>query len=167
MITDYIYVLIDTSIDQYFYVGRSEDPKRRLQEHQYGARTYEEGDELKYFYASTLDSLGIPWEMKIVMECGPDTKHFEDYFVNKYRLEGHPLQNMKAGDDGPWMGRHYKSPEEFVEARKRSLQKPKVSRPIKAVRRNIDVDRTRFIDEVNKKSVSSGLQAIIDRRNKK
>lgn len=121
-VIDYIYKLVETNTGVAFYVGRTEDMKRRIGEHRYGARTYKDGDELKYLYAHNLDKCSEPWHMELLQECGPDTEHYEDFWVNKLLLDGEPLQNMKAGDSEPWMGREYKSPEEFVRVRERIIK---------------------------------------------
>lgn len=119
---DFIYALIETESKMKFYIGRTIHPKQRLTEHRYGAKTYKDGDELKYQYANALNQAGVAWEMEILMECGPNTEFYEDYFINKYRHE--PLQNMKAGDSEPWNGRDYSSPEKYLAAKAQSL-KPK------------------------------------------
>jgi hypothetical protein len=143
---DYIYSLVhlEDSKKITWYVGRTDDCKRRMREHRLHARKYKPGDEWKYEYASTLNQCGIKWSMEILMECGPDTEYYEDYFVNKMLLAGEPLQNMKRGDSEPWMGRHYASPDEFVRARAQSLQKAK---PVVATRRRSEnIERTLFAD---------------------
>ena len=55
---DFIYSLVETESKIKWYIGRTEDPKRRIGEHRYGARHYKPGDEWKYEYASTLDAAG-------------------------------------------------------------------------------------------------------------
>ena len=132
---DYIYCLFEVDTGTKFYIGRTIDPHRRLNEHRLGSKNYQKGDELKYQYANALDQLGSKWDMEILMECGPGTDFYEDFFINKYRHE--PLQNMRAGDSEPWMGRDYTSPEEFVQTRSLAIEmeklrtkevKPKVQR---------------------------------------
>ena len=117
---DYIYCLFEVDTGTKFYIGRTIDPHRRLNEHRLGSKNYQKGDELKYQYANALDQLGIKWDMAILMECGPNTDFYEDFFVNKYRHE--PLQNMRAGDSEPWMGRDYTNLEEFVAARTAAIE---------------------------------------------
>lgn len=162
-IIDYIYALVETESKVKFYIGRTEDPKRRIKEHRYGSRTYKEGDEDKYLYASQLDALGIKWEMVILMECGPDTEFYEDYFVNLYRNE--PLQNMRAGDSEPWMGRDYRNPDEFLQEKKRIIEAAKIKVP--KVKKVYDSDpaRTLFIGEKpEQKFISPAMKAILARR---
>jgi hypothetical protein len=165
--TDYIYALtyIEDGARIIFYIGRTIDPHRRLGEHRLGSRHYKDGDEWKYQYASTLDSLNIPWEMEILMECGPGTEFYEDYFINLHRNE--PLQNMKKGDDEPWMGRDYSGPSDFIKYRKAVVARQKASVPRVKVERRVDLTQpctTRFVDDVKKEIESPSLQAIRERR---
>ena len=165
---DFIYRLYEIESNKTFYIGRTIEPYRRLLEHKCGMRNYEEGDELKYQYASTLDELKLEWDMEVIQECGDDTKHFEDYYINKYRMAGEPIMNMKAGDDGPWMGREYSNPESFVAMRTALKNRPKYSSKGKTVREvlNYFYDerkeiRSRFVDDINKEQPESeGLKAI-------
>lgn len=144
---DYIYCLFEVDSDAIFYVGRTIHPQQRLKEHQYGARIYKEGDEDKYCYAHALDAIGIKWDLRVVQECGEGTEFFEDYYVNLFRMHGEPIQNMKAGDDQPWMGRSYASPEDFVAKRTKCVERmnQKVER-VKKEKRN-DQERTLFTGE--------------------
>lgn len=136
----YIYALYETDSKTKFYVGRTEDPKRRLGEHRYGAKSYKDGDENKYLYASQLDALKIKWDMEILADCDETTTHYEDYFVNLYRKE--PLQNMKAGDREPWMGIDYRTPQEFLQARQTHLNKAKFKAARVKIKRDTDPDKT-------------------------
>jgi hypothetical protein len=78
-----------------FYVGRTNEPPRRLREHNYEKK---DGTELKYQYIRDLESNNIEWEMIILEEVGPDTEHYEDFWVYKLIKEGYDLTNQKAGD---------------------------------------------------------------------
>ena len=86
---DFIYALVHEELNTeiMFYIGRTIDPHRRLLEHRLGAKNYEHGDELKYRYANKLDEFGIAWDMRVLMECGPGTEFYEDYFVNFLKLK--------------------------------------------------------------------------------
>ena len=164
-VDDFIYALIEKETKTKFYIGRTTNPFRRLAEHRYGAKYYRPGDELKYQYANALDLEGIEWDMEILMECGPDTEFYEDFFINKFRKE--PLQNMRAGDQEPWMGRDYHGPAEFVESRASILRKREMKniREIKAKNLDADVSTTKYFGDFGKKaSISTGLQAILDKR---
>lgn len=140
-VIDYIYALRETVSGEKFYIGRTIDPKRRIGEHRLGSRNYKQGDEDKYAYANALDRLGIDWGMEVLMECGLDTEFYEDFFINKHRSE--PLQNMRAGDTEPWMGRDYRNPEEFLKSKKYHLNKIKTKQP--RVQRETICDPDRMI----------------------
>lgn len=148
-VVDYIYALWhwDNKQKTYFYVGRTIHPDQRIREHRYGARAYRDGDELKYQYANALNATGTPWYMEVLMECGPDTEHFEDFYINK--LRAHPLMNMKAGDSEPWMGRDYSTPQDFVAARERALARARARAVLSPARAPAapDVERTLFVGE--------------------
>ena len=161
---DYIYALVETNSNIKWYIGRTIHPEQRIKEHRYGARIYKEGDELKYKYANALDSLNLPWHLEVLMECGPGTEFFEDYFINKFR--GEPLQNMKSGDSEPWMGRDYSSPEEFVRTRERILEIEK--KKTISTKKESDPELTVFVDDMSNmnKRISPGLQEILNRRKK-
>jgi hypothetical protein len=160
---DYIYCLFEIGSLTKFYIGRTDNPKRRLREHRYGAKNYKPGDEWKYEYASTLNAAGLKWGLEVLMTCGPDTEFYEDYFVNKYRNE--PLQNMRAGDSEPWMGRDYADARSFIQERNRCLQI--IKEPKIRVKKESDVSLTRFVDDVRKETISPALQAIYARRKPK
>ena len=78
-----------------FYVGRTNEPQRRLREHNYEKK---DGTELKYQFIREIESNNIEWEMIILEEVGPDTERFEDFWVYKLIKEGYDLTNQKAGD---------------------------------------------------------------------
>ena len=162
---DFIYALIEKDTKTKWYIGRTINPLRRLMEHRYGAKYYQPGDELKYQYANALDMAGIDWDMEILMECGPDTEFYEDFFINKFRNE--PLMNMRGGDQEPWMGRDYSDPKEFVETRASILRKREMKniKEIKAKKLDADVSTTKFFGDFGKKAkLSPALQEILDKR---
>lgn len=98
--SDNIYALYfgDDAVRAYFYVGHTTDPERRLKEHK---RSAVNGTEDKYQYIrQELDPHNIKWDMEVIKTI-PDGEYppdYERYYVIKYTLEGHPLQNMKHGD---------------------------------------------------------------------
>lgn len=165
---DYIYALIELPSRTKFYIGRTIDPKRRIGEHRSGARNYKDGDELKYLYASSLNAMGIEWEMEILDECSTETEFYEDYYINKYRSE--PLQNMRSGDTEPWMGRDYSSPTEFLLRREKIIEEELHKKKIAKIRQknrsnSSDAERTLFAGEdPNKRFVSPAYEAILKRR---
>lgn len=160
---DYIYCLYEIATGTKFYIGRTIDPARRLREHRIGSKNYKKGDEDKYQYANALDSMGIEWNMEILMECGPDTEFYEDFFVNLYRHE--PLQNMRAGDSEPWMGRDYRNPEELLAAKKQCLEE--IKNKEKRVKKHVDADPERMIfsfEDPHKKFMSPAYRKLAEKR---
>lgn len=94
---DHIYALFEelSGVKKYFYCGRTNNPSRRLKEHQYASKN---GHELKYQHIRSLN--GAPWDME-VLKIVPAVEYegdYEDYYVIKLILEGHQLTNMKHGD---------------------------------------------------------------------
>jgi hypothetical protein len=73
---------------------------------------------------------------------------------------------MRAGDSEPWMGRDYADARSFIQERNRCLQIIKEPKP-ERVKRESDVELTRFIDDVRKETLSPALQAILARRQNK
>lgn len=145
-VIDYIYALYEKESNLKFYVGRTIDPHRRLGEHRSAGKNYQPGDEWVYEYIHTLGQAGLEWDMEILMECGPDTEFFEDYFINLYRDQ--PLQNMKAGDTEPWMGRDYAGPKEFVTEKYRCIEQErirKIKRQNREKRSSVSDDVSRII----------------------
>jgi len=162
MTVDFIYALYEVQSKTKFYIGRTIHPEQRIKEHRYGARVYKDGDELKYRYANALDSLGIEWDMEVLMECGPDTEFYEDYFVNFYRHE--PLQNMKQGDSEPYMGKDYISPKDFVAAKELHQKQAKI-KAVRALKPRAFSPLTRYIDDqVEECSAIQNIRARIAAR---
>lgn len=165
---DYIYCLYEVETKTKFYIGRTIDPHRRLYEHRLGSKNYRPGDEDKYQYAQALDALGIEWDLQILAECKENTDGYEDFYVNKFRHE--PLQNMRAGDSEPWMGRDYSTPEELLAAKQHYLEQAKI-KPVKEKRVvESDPDKMLFamdFDQPHKKFVAPAFERLQkDRHNR-
>lgn len=113
-----------------FYVGRTNDKKRRLGEHK---RDWKTGTEAKYQFIRDLESKSIEWEMIPLTEVGPDCKHYEDFWVYTLILEGYELTNMKAGDslasaerdamlEMRGRGQRFKDAQSFLTEREREIK---------------------------------------------
>ena len=164
---DYIYRLYEVETNKTFYIGRTIDISRRFSEHKLGAKHYKLGDEDKYMYASALNALNLEWSIEVIYECGPDTEFYEDYFVNKFKLAGEPIMNMKAGDLEVWNGREYASPSDYVKAREiaQNLAKNKPQRIKSTLSKPCDPDRMLFVGEkISEKFVSPAMKSILLRR---
>lgn len=85
-----------------FYVGRTENAQRRLNEHRYHSLT---GDTLVYqFIREVLTANSITWDLHPVAEYTDDYVDQEDEHIMRLLVEGVRLKNMKKGDAG-WMAR--------------------------------------------------------------
>jgi len=89
-----------------FYVGRTNDPKRRLQEHRSAVKNLEH-TEYKYLWARSLEEIGLTWDLVVVGEI-EDDEDSEYEWVLKFARDNQereitffddlPLTNMKRGD---------------------------------------------------------------------
>jgi hypothetical protein len=89
-----------------FYVGHTNDPKRRETEHRSSARDLS-NTEYKYRWCRKLDEIGIPWSFVVIGEIEDDEDSEYEWILKFARKnaglnitfeEGLPLTNMKAGD---------------------------------------------------------------------
>lgn len=104
----YLYTLVFDADPQpvVFYVGHTNDPKRRLQEHR-GAVKDLEHTEYKYQWCRSLESVGLSWDLVVIDEI-EDDEDSEYAWVLKFARDNQtkniaffddlPLTNMKAGD---------------------------------------------------------------------
>lgn len=89
-----------------FYVGHTNDPKRRATEHRSSARD-PENTEYKYRWCRELANIGIKWDFVVVGEIDADEDSEYEWVLKFARrnqklgidfIDGLPLTNMKAGD---------------------------------------------------------------------
>jgi hypothetical protein len=90
-----------------FYVGRTNDPERRLSEHKSKSKDLAELT-YKYQIIRKLDEHKIDWEMTVIAENISDETESEFEYVLLFArhnqnkgvtfINGYPLANMKAGD---------------------------------------------------------------------
>jgi hypothetical protein len=90
-----------------FYVGRTNDPKRRIGEHR-SKSLHLDDETYKYQIIRKLDEHGIPWELTVIAENISDETESEYEYVLLFArhnqnkgvtfINGHPLANMKNGD---------------------------------------------------------------------
>lgn len=128
-----------------FYIGRTIDMSRRIYEHRLATKNYKKGDEWCYEFASTLEQCGIKWDMELIMQCGPDTEFYEEFFRAKYKNEGHPIQNMKIGDLEVWQGRTYSTPSGYRAAKLRAQEAAKTH--IIRIKKETDPEKTLYVGE--------------------
>lgn len=112
----YIYGLIDPRNDKIFYIGFTEYPNKRYNEHLNIRGKKREKNTYKENVINKILQLGLKPEMKIIDVCEKifnihlnmfDHEILEKYYIKKYKDEGVNLTNLTDGGDG---GRTYLKP---------------------------------------------------------
>ena len=89
-----------------FYVGRSNDPKRRFKEHKLAVKNLDH-TEYKYQWARQLEEVGVSWDLVTICEIDDDEDSEYEWVIRFARdnqergisfLDDLPLTNMKQGD---------------------------------------------------------------------
>tara|TARA_R110000868_G_scaffold3740_2_gene23119 strand:+ start:1626 stop:2330 length:705 start_codon:yes stop_codon:yes gene_type:complete len=89
-----------------FYVGRTNDPERRLKEHRLAVKNLEH-TEYKYQWARQLEAIGLTWDLVVIDEIDDDEDSEYAWVLRFARdnqsrsisfIDDLPLTNMKAGD---------------------------------------------------------------------
>lgn len=165
---DYIYALfyIQDGKKDYFYVGRSEDIKRRMGEHRSNAKAGHTEDSREFI--RNLWTVGLDFDHEILATITTDLEDYEDFWVWKLTREGYQLTNMKQGDSVRQAENSIVScntPEEFLRLRKENLNKPKLKFTMKRTGEGVFVDDLADMLK-GKGKISEGLQAILDKRKK-
>jgi hypothetical protein len=128
---DQIYALYYDYADErhYFYVGRTNDPKRRLSEHRANVKNKTHTEDVYQYIRDYRQPNGIDlWDMEILTGAEPNhsPEDEEDYWVVLLLRDGQDLKNMKHGDlrriRNEVLCRHggeFKEISDFIEFRKR------------------------------------------------
>jgi hypothetical protein len=102
MIKDQIYALYYDYADErhYFYVGRTNDPKRRLSEHRANANNCKHTEDVYEFIRKERQPNGIDlWDMELLWtQPNGRSQDCEDFWVVLLIRAGNKLKNMKRGD---------------------------------------------------------------------
>ena len=89
-----------------FYVGRTNDPRRRLQQHRTAVKNLE-NTEYKYQWCRQLEEVGVSWDLVTICEIDNDEDSEYEWVLRFARdnqeraisfLDDLPLTNMKRGD---------------------------------------------------------------------
>jgi hypothetical protein len=95
-----------------FYVGRTNDQRRRLNEHITSTRV---GTTLVYqFIREQLEPVGVAWDLFPVETYSDDYVDQEDEHIMTLLCQGVRLKNMKKGD-ATWMTRRIREAEDMVQ----------------------------------------------------
>jgi hypothetical protein len=106
--TEYLYTLVFDADPKpvIFYVGRTNDPKRRVSEHKLAVKNLEH-TEYKYSWARQLEEVGVSWDLVTICEIDDDEDSEYEWVLRFARdnqergisfLDDLPLTNMKRGD---------------------------------------------------------------------
>jgi hypothetical protein len=102
MIKDQIYALYYDFADvrHYFYVGRTNDPNRRLSEHKANAKNLTHTEDVYEFIRKERQPNGIDlWDMELLWtQPNGRSQDCEDFWVVLLIRAGNKLKNMKRGD---------------------------------------------------------------------
>lgn len=165
----YIYELYTVKDNKVFYVGQTKDITRRHKEH-ISAAKHLNNTEDKYNYIRKLKENNKLWDLRAV--CLFTDDYTEDYHIYKLLCQGINLTNMKAGDTVLQVSElasdlsivQFNTKVKEIET-KAKLPKPKWK---KRVFVNTDDSISNGLSNSKPhKTRSSGLQAIIDKRNGK
>jgi hypothetical protein len=94
----YIYALIDPITNEVRYVGRTNDPKRRMEGH---LNSSAKGNKGKFEWIAQLKAQGKRPQMTILEECTPDTwEAAEKRWIAHYRAINTAMTNKASGGHG-------------------------------------------------------------------
>jgi hypothetical protein len=81
----------------YFYVGHTNNPTRRFDEHRRAANSETKKEDVYQYIRNKV--LCQIFEMEVLCDCkAEEPDDYEDFYVIKLIRDGHELQNMKHGD---------------------------------------------------------------------
>lgn len=94
----YIYALVDPVSRKIRYIGRTNDPQRRLQQH---LGNYHRKDSYCQRWIQSVLKQGKKPRLRIIEECDEDVwRDREQYWIAFYRAKGYLLTNITDGGDG-------------------------------------------------------------------
>lgn len=94
----FIYTLIDPTTNEIRYVGKANNPEKRLEAHIYGSQV--DSNPHKYHWIKKLRRAGLKPILHVIEICADsEWKQREKYWIAKYRKSNHKLLNISKGGD--------------------------------------------------------------------
>lgn len=171
MQVDYIYALFFTLDDKkdYFYVGRSENPTRRMKEHRSNSKSGATEDSREFI--RNLWTVGLDFDHEILATITSDQQNYEDFYVWDLARQGYQLTNMKQGDSIRQAEENIGfcfTPEEFLQKRAEAIQQA-IPKEVKAKRESVcDPNKVLYsFEKPERRFVAPAMREMIARRAKK
>jgi hypothetical protein len=141
-----------------FYVGRTSNQRRRLNEHRTSART---GTTLVYqFIREELEPLAVAWDLFPVEVYSDDYVDQEDEHIMALLYDGTRLKNMKKGD-AEWMTRRVREAEDMVQRGIRSYRKYKEIISLEEATRKAEARHNMWIESDPRRQQASDIMAAV------
>ena len=144
-----------------FYVGRTNDQRRRLNEHKNSALT---GTTLVYqFIREQLEPASVEWDLFPVEVYSGDHTDQEDEHIMTLLYSGVRLKNMKKGDAG-WMARRIAESEDMIARGIGSYRKYKETITLEQATKRAEAKHNLWIESDPRRQQASDILAGVRQR---
>jgi hypothetical protein len=141
-----------------FYVGRTNDQRRRLNEHITSTRV---GTTLVYqFIREQLEPAGVAWDLFPVDAYSDDYVDQEDEHIMSLLYDGIRLKNMKKGD-ATWMTRRVAESNDMVQRGIKSYRQYKKIIDLEQQTRQAEARHTLWIESDPRRQQASNIMASV------
>ena len=141
-----------------FYVGRTNDQRRRLNEHRTSARI---GTTLVYqFIREQLEPAGVAWDLFPVDAYSDDYVDQEDEHIMSLLYDGIRLKNMKKGD-ATWMTRRVAESNDMVQRGIKSYRQYKKIIDLEQQTRQAEQKHNLWIESDPRRQQASNIMASV------